>query len=80
MIIEGLISMFCNVIVGLFSALEVINLPFDMLSTLYSFLAYGTYICGADILLLFGASVMFWWGLNLSIGLLIWLWRLLPLT
>ena len=41
---------------------------------------YGQYIMGADLFLAVLASAMFWIGLKATAGLLIFIWKLLPLT
>ena len=80
MIIESVFTWATNLIVGLFSAFEFINLPLDFISTLYTILCYGTWVIGSDVLLLVLTSVMGWLTFKASVGLAIWLYRLLPLT
>lgn len=80
MIVETLVEWACSLIGGLFSALEFVQLPLDLLGTLASILQYGSWIVGADILALFAATVVFWWGVHMSIGLAVWVWDKLPLT
>ena len=80
MIIETVFQWACNLIVGLFSLFEFVNLPLDMISSLYSILCYGVWCVGADVLALFAASVMGWLIFKSSAGLALWLYKLLPLT
>ena len=80
MIIETVFSWACSFLYGLFSGLEFINLPVDLIQTLLAILEYGTWIVGADILALFSASIIFWFGFSLSVGLTVWVWDRLPLT
>lgn len=80
MIGEVLIDLCMGLFRGLFGALEFISLPTQLVSTLGTITAYGTWIVGVDILALFVGSVVFWWGVHLSIGLAVWLWKMLPLT
>lgn len=80
MIVENLIDLFFNVLSGLFSGFQFIGLPLDLISTLETILSYGVWIVGADIMALFVASVVFWWGVQMSIGLAVWVWEHLPLT
>ncbi|MCC8024313.1 MAG: hypothetical protein LIP16_03295 [Clostridium sp.] len=57
-----------------------VTLPVDMINVLASILGYGNWIVGVDLLLVFAACVYFWTMTKLSIGLLLFIWRLLPLT
>lgn len=80
MIIETILQWSCNLIVGLFSVFEIINLPIDIISTLYTITSYGVWVVGADVLLLFTSTVMGWLVFKSTVGLVIWLYKLLPLT
>lgn len=80
MIVETLVSWACSFFVGLFSGFEIVTLPVELISVVARFMEVGVWVVGGDILALFIASVVFWWGVHLSIGLAIWVWDLLPLT
>ena len=80
MIIETVFHWACNLIVGFFSVFEFINLPLDVISTLYTILCYGVWVVGSDVILLFTSSVMLWVSFKATVGLAIWLYKLLPLT
>lgn len=80
MIGEVLIDMFFGIFGTLFGALEFVQLPTQLIGTLTTILAYGNWIVGIDIMALFVGSVVLWWGVHLSIGLAVWLWKMLPLT
>lgn len=80
MIGEALISLFLSTFRLLFGALEFINLPTQAIGALSTILVYGNWIVGVDILALFAGTVVFWWGVQLSIGLAVWVWEHLPLT
>lgn len=80
MIIEGICSFACTLLYGLFSTLEVISLPFDLINTLAGIMQYGTWVVGADILLLFTGSVALWWGVKASIGVGVWVYEHIPLV
>lgn len=80
MIGETLIDLFLGLFSGLFGALEFVNLPVQTIGVLTTILAYGNWIVGIDIMALFVGSVVLWWGVHLSIGLAVWLWKMLPLT
>ena len=80
MIGEVLLDLFFGLFSGLFSALEFISLPTQLIGTLATITSYGVWVVGADILAFFVGTVVFWWGVHLSIGLAVWLWKMLPLT
>lgn len=80
MIGELLIDLFFGIFRVMFGAVEMLSLPTQLISTLGTILAYGTWIVGIDVMAVFVGTVVFWWGIHLSIGLAIWLWKLLPLT
>lgn len=80
MIGETLVDLFFGLMRGLFSSLELFSLPTQLIGTLETILSYGVWVVGADIMVLFVGSVVFWWSVHLSIGLAIWVWERLPLT
>lgn len=80
MIGEALIDMFFGIFRVLFGTIEFLNLPTQLVSALSTILVYGNWVVGVDIMVLFVSSVVFWWGVHLSIGLAVWLWKMLPLT
>lgn len=80
MIGEALIDLFLSIFRLLFGALEFINLPTQAIGALSTILVYGNWVVGVDILALFVGTVVFWWGVHLSIGLAVWVWEHLPLT
>lgn len=80
MIGEALIDLFLGIFRLLFGAIEVVSLPTDMIGALSTILVYGNWVVGVDIMALFVGTVVFWWGVHMSIGLAVWLWDKLPLT
>lgn len=78
MIIESICKLGCSILAGVFSAFEMISLPFNLINTLSSILQYGTWVVGSDVLLLFTGSVVFWWGVKASIGIGIWAYEHIP--
>lgn len=80
MIGETLIDLFFGIFRLAIGAVEFVNLPYQTVSALTTILAYGNWIVGVDIMVLFAASVVFWWIFHMSIGLIVWIWNRLPLT
>lgn len=80
MIIETLVDVFLAMLRTSFSMLEFITLPTQTIGYIATFCAYGNWIVGLDIVALFCTTIVFWWGVHMSIGLLVWVWEKLPLT
>lgn len=79
MIVGTLVDLFLGIIRGALSGFEIIGLPFQYINTLNTILVYGVWIVGVDIMALFVSTIVFWWTLKLIVGLIVWLWELLPL-
>lgn len=80
MIIELLCQFAAGIFKGIFGLLEVFSLPLDMIMVLTNIIKFGSWVVGADLLLLFVGSVVFWWGVRATFGIVVWIWRMLPLT
>lgn len=80
MILEALITLFSNFILGLLDMVSLVSLPLDAIEVLHQFCLYGSYIVGSDLLMLFGSLIFTWTTAKLSVGVGIRLWELLPLT
>lgn len=80
MILEFVINIAVTMFKGVLSTFSLLSLPVDMVATLANFLSYGNYVVGTDLLLLFSGSVFLWMGIKLSVGLFIFIWKMLPLT
>lgn len=78
MIIESITGFCCALIKSFFSALSFVSLPLDLINTLTTILQFGTWVVGADILLLFAGSVGLWWSAKLTIGVALWLYEHIP--
>lgn len=80
MIVEGLVDLFLGLLRGAFSGMEIVGLPYQLISTLSTLTVYGTWVVGADILAIFISMVVGWWAIKFVVGLIVWIWELLPLT
>ena len=80
MLFETISNWSTNLIVGLFSVFEFVNLPTDAISVLYTIMCYGVWVVGSDILLLVFSTIFGWITFKATVGLAIWLYKLLPLT
>ncbi len=80
MIVQTAVDMFFGIFSVLFGAIEFVKLPTETIEALTTILAYGNWVVGVDIMALFVATVVFWWGFKMSIGVIVWVWDRLPLT
>lgn len=80
MIIEFMCSILTTLINLAISACGVFSLPFELVNVLATFTSYGAYICGADMLLIFCSLVTFVFGIKITLGVVLFIWRLLPFT
>lgn len=80
MIVEGLLDIITSLIFGLFSTFEIVKLPLELIGVLSTILQYGVWVVGADVMALVFSSVFAWWGIKFTVGIVLWLWELLPLT
>ena len=80
MIIEGVTGLAFWLVGLLFEGLQVVSLPINLATVLIDFMKVGAWILGADLLGIVFASVMFWLTFKMTAGLLLFIWRLLPLT
>ena len=80
MIFEALINILCELIVGALEGFNLVTLPVNLIQALGAFCSYGAYIVGADLLLVFCSCVLMWMSIKAVVGLVLFIWRLLPLT
>ena len=80
MIVDFFINMFVAFLDTLMSTVSMVTLPIDMISALSTVSAYGSWIVGSDLLLLFATCVFTWTTIKIGIGLVLFVWRLLPFT
>ena len=80
MILETLINIFCVMLDGLLSGVEFIQIPKQGIEALATVTAYGSYVVGADLLLCFASVVATWMLIKITVGVGLFIWRLLPLT
>lgn len=80
MIFEGIITLMVEaVIIGL-EGFVAVGLPLSAIQTLATVACYGSYVVGADLMLVFSGTVCAWSAFKLTSGISLFVWRLLPLT
>lgn len=83
MIFEFFINIFVTFLEGIItsiSSLPFLSIPVDSAYAIAKISVYGSWIVGADLMVVFGACVFFWTSVKLTAGLVLFVWRLLPLT
>lgn len=80
MIVETLLDFVIYLFMSAISGFEVLKLPLEIIGVLTNVLQYGVWIVGADVMALVFGTVFGWWTLKATAGLVIFLWKLIPLT
>ena len=80
MILTVLLNFTVNCFCGLLNGLKILSLPVDMISALFTIIKYGNYIVGTDLMLIIFGSIMGWLTIRTTVGVVLFIWRLLPLT
>lgn len=77
LLLKAMLSLFtsCLTTVG-----DVVQLPSQLINTLSTITAYGSWIVGTDLLLILCACVTFWTTSKIVIGLFAYIWDLVPFT
>ncbi len=80
MIVEGLVELTMNLIEMIFTGFNIVTVPVDIASTLMTILGYGAWVLGADLVAYVFTTILGWLMFRFVAGVLIFVWRLLPLT
>lgn len=80
MIVETLTGLALSIIQGIFSGLQMLTLPLDLMTVLLDILCYGVWVVGADLMLTTITLITSWLLFKFTAGLILFIWRLLPLT
>ena len=80
MIGKGLLALFQVIISFGLEGLHALSLPVNLMQAVATFTGYGVWLVGADWIIIFCQCVLFWCSVKLTIGVVLFIWRLLPLT
>lgn len=80
MVIKFLLDIVVSVVNVALSGLSLLSLPVDLISAFATCIEYGQYFLGDDLFLLVLSTAVFWIGLKATAGVILFIWRLLPLT
>lgn len=80
MLLVGLLNLTRSIISVALNGLGVLPWPPALFGVLADITGFGVWVLGSDLILAFTAAVVFWIVLKMSLGVIIFIWRLLPLT
>ena len=80
MVTETIMQVCSDILISALNGVSTLNLPTALIAILADYTAYGVWILGADLCLAVMSCVMFWIGVKLTLGVVIFIWRLLPFT
>lgn len=80
MIVESLVDVFFYLIRNALDIGVFMDVPMDWLEPLTDILMYGIWIVGADTMACFATVIVGWWTTKFVLGVIVWVWELLPLT
>ena len=81
MIAEGLVTLLVSILRMAIAGIgTTVSIPLDVVATLGNVCGYGNYIVGMDILGIFAGLVVFWTTVKCTIGIVVFIWRLIPFT
>lgn len=80
MVTETLVDFLFQTLNGAFAVLDFVGLPMDFINVLQSILCYGIWVVGADLMAIIVGSIVAWWGAKFIVGLLVFVWELIPFT
>lgn len=80
MIFEVLINIVVALLCGLVNGMSLVSLPLDLVSAVATVIRYGNYVVGADLMLITFSCIAGWIGMRCTLGLIIFIWKMLPLT
>lgn len=80
MIIEALSNIVFWLFGLMFDGFSIVTLPLNLVSVLVDILKYGIWVMGLDLFVITWTCIFGWLFAKLAIGLVLFIWRLLPLT
>lgn len=80
MIVEKLFDVILWLVSLIFDGLSLIALPTNYITVLLNIMKYGVWVMGLDLFVIFWSCILFWITFKLGAGLILFIWRLLPLT
>lgn len=79
MIIEVLVDYFVSLLSLAIDGFNAVSIPVDLISSLSTFVGYGSFVVGADLLLIVCSNIVAWLTFKIFAGIILFVWRLLPI-
>lgn len=80
MILNGLSDFAIWIVDLIFLGFQAISLPANLISVLLDIMKFGAWIVGADLLAIIFGNVFMWLSFKFMAGLILFVYRLIPLT
>lgn len=80
MIVEGLTGLVSWLVGQIFSGLESSAIPTDMIAPLLNIMKFGVWVLGADLYMIVITVIFGWLFFKLTSGIVLFIYRLIPLT
>ena len=80
MVVESLSDFGIWVLELLFVGFQAVSLPSNLISVVIDIMKFGAWIVGADLLMIIFGNVFMWLTFKFTAGLVLFVYRLIPLT
>lgn len=80
MILDNLASFAIFILEIIFDSFTLVALPINFISFLITILEFGSWVVGGAFLSLVFGNIFFWFSFKLAAGLILFIYRLIPLT
>lgn len=80
MILNGLSDFAIWIVDMIFAGFQAISLPANLISVVLDIMKFGAWVVGADLLAIIFGNVFMWLGFKFIAGLILFVYRLIPLT
>lgn len=79
MITEFLLNIIISYIMAIIDALgSIVTIPLDLVTVLNTIWGYGCFVLGSDLFVFCMSYLIFWFGVRFTIGLVVFIWHLIP--
>lgn len=78
MIIMALFKILTSTIEIILTPIALMELPINLIDTMASITAYGSWIIGSDLLVIVIGSILLWSTIKITVGIVLFIYRLIP--
>lgn len=80
MIIKFFVDIVAGILGALIDSVSIVTLPVDLVKNLATIAAYGSWVVGSDVLIIFAACVVGWTTFRLAWSVAVFIWKMMPFT